>query len=82
MLLAVLLGVALGALAQAVYGLGSPAITGTLPWVGIVGAGYVRLLQMVIAPLVLVSILAAVTKLSNTRSLGKPSAAACSACCW
>ena len=69
-LLAVVLGVALGALAQAVYGLGSPAITGTLPWVGIVGTGYVRLLQMVIAPLVLVSILAAVTKLSNARSLG------------
>jgi L-cystine uptake protein TcyP (sodium:dicarboxylate symporter family) len=38
--------------------------------VGIVGSGYVRLLQMVIAPLVLVSILAAVTKLSNARSLG------------
>src|SRR6187200_1757585 len=69
-LLAVLLGVALGALAQTVYGLGSPAIAGTLPWVGIVGTGYVRLLQMVISPLVLVSILAAVTKLSNARSLG------------
>ena len=69
-LLAVLLGAALGALAQTIYGLGSPAIAGTLPWVGIVGTGYVRLLQMVIAPLVLVSILAAVTKLSNARSLG------------
>jgi len=69
-LLAVLLGVGLGGAAQAVYGLGSPAITGTLPWIGIVGTGYVRLLQMVIAPLVLVSIMAAVTKLSNARSLG------------
>ena len=70
MLIAVVLGVALGAAAQAVYGLGSPAIADTLPWVGIVGTGYVRLLQMVIAPLVLVSILAAVTKLNNARSLG------------
>jgi len=73
-LLAVLLGVVLGATAQALYGLGSPAITGTMPWVGVVAGIYIRLLQMVIAPLVLVSILAAVTKLNDTRSLGKISA--------
>jgi L-cystine uptake protein TcyP (sodium:dicarboxylate symporter family) len=73
-LLAVLLGVVLGAAAQGLYGLGSPAITGTMPWVGVVGGIYIRLLQMVIAPLVLVSILAAVTKLNDTRSLGKISA--------
>ena len=45
-----------------------------MPWVGVVGGSYVRLLQMVIAPLVLVSILAAVTKLNDTRSLGRISA--------
>lgn len=73
-LLAVLLGVVLGAAAQGLYGLGSPAITGAMPWVGVVGGIYIRLLQMVIAPLVLVSILAAVTKLNDTRSLGKISA--------
>ena len=70
-LIAVLLGALLGAAAQAVYGLGSPAITGATPWVGVVAGTYVRLLQMVIAPLVLVSILAAVTKLNDTRSLGE-----------
>lgn len=69
-LLAVLLGVALGALAQGVYGQGSAAISDTLVWVNVVGGGYVRLLQMIIAPLVLISILAAVTKLGNARSLG------------
>jgi hypothetical protein len=73
-LVAVLLGVGLGALAQAVYGLGSPAITGAVPWVNVVGGIYVRMLQMVIAPLVLVSILAAVTRLNDTRALGKISA--------
>jgi L-cystine uptake protein TcyP (sodium:dicarboxylate symporter family) len=73
-LIAVLLGAALGAVAQAVYGLGHPAITGAVPWIAMVGGIYVRLLQMVIAPLVLVSILAAVTKLNDTRSLGKISA--------
>ena len=69
-LVAVLLGVALGAVAQGVYGLGSAAVGDTLVWVNIVGGGYVRLLQMIIAPLVLISILAAVTKLSNAKSLG------------
>lgn len=69
-LIALLLGVGLGVLLQGVYGLGSPAVTGTMAWVGVVGGGYVRLLQMVIAPLVLISILAAVTKLSSARSLG------------
>jgi L-cystine uptake protein TcyP (sodium:dicarboxylate symporter family) len=73
-LLAVGLGVVLGAAAQAVYGLGSPVIRDTAQWVGIVGGGYVRLLQMVIAPLVLISILAAVTKLNNARALGAISA--------
>jgi hypothetical protein len=69
-LVALVAGVALGAAAQAVYGLGSPVIQGTIPWVGVIGGGYVRLLQMVIAPLVLISILAAVTRLSDARSLG------------
>ena len=73
-LTALLLGVVLGALAQAVYGAGSVIITETIPWVNVVGSGYVRLLQMIIAPLVLISILAAVTKLSDARALGAMSA--------
>ena len=73
-LLAVLLGVVLGALLQAAYGLGSAAITGTMTWVGVVGGIYVRLLQMVVTPLVFISILSAVSKLHDARSLGKISA--------
>jgi L-cystine uptake protein TcyP (sodium:dicarboxylate symporter family) len=69
-LLAVLLGAALGVVAQTIYGLGSPAIDDTLPWVAVIGTGYVRLLQMVVAPLVLISILGAVTRLGNARMLG------------
>jgi uncharacterized protein len=48
-LLAVLLGVLLGAAYQGIYGLGSATVRDTLTWVGVVGGGYVRLLQMVIA---------------------------------
>ena len=69
-LVALLLGVLLGAVAQAVYGAGSATITATIPWVNVIGSGYVRLLQMIVAPLVLISILAAVTKLSDARALG------------
>jgi hypothetical protein len=73
-LIAVGLGVVLGVVAQAIYGLGSPIIRDTMTWVNVVGSGYVRLLQMVIAPLVLISILAAVTRLNNARALGAISA--------
>ena len=73
-LIAVLLGAALGAAAQGLYGFDSPAVKGTMTWVGVVGGIYVRLLQMIVAPLVLVSILSAVTKLHDTRALGKISA--------
>jgi L-cystine uptake protein TcyP (sodium:dicarboxylate symporter family) len=66
-----LLGVVLGAALQWVYGLASPTLRGTVSWVSLVGGGYVRLLQMIVMPLVLVSILAAVTRLGDARSLGR-----------
>jgi L-cystine uptake protein TcyP (sodium:dicarboxylate symporter family) len=66
----VLIAVLLGVAAQALYGQGSAAINDTLPWVAVVGSGYVRLLQMVVAPLVLISILGAVTRLGDARTLG------------
>jgi len=69
-LVALVLGVALGAGLQAVYGVGHATLTETLTWVNIVGGGYVRLLQMVVMPLVLISILAAVTRLGDARALG------------
>ena len=73
-LIAVLLGGVLGAALQGLYGLGSDIIRETLTWVGIAGSGYVRLMQAMIAPLVLVSILAAVSRLDNARALGSISA--------
>ncbi len=72
--LALVLGVALGAVAQTAYGSVSPVMTRTMAWVDLVGGVYVRLLQMVVVPLVSISILAAVTKLDDARSLGRTSA--------
>jgi uncharacterized protein len=73
-MIALVLGVALGAAFQAIYGLGHASVSETMTWVGIVGSGYVRLLQMIVIPLVLFSILSAVTRLGDARALGKISA--------
>jgi L-cystine uptake protein TcyP (sodium:dicarboxylate symporter family) len=68
------LGVLLGAAAQWLYGAGSPIITGTNEYIDIVGSGYVKLLQMIIMPLIMVSIISAILKLKDASSLGKISA--------
>ncbi|WP_300757919.1 cation:dicarboxylase symporter family transporter, partial [Janthinobacterium sp.] len=68
------LGVLLGAAAQAIYGIDSPAIAGTNEYLGIIGNGYVKLLQMIIMPLIMVSIISAILKLKDASSLGKISA--------
>lgn len=68
------LGVLLGAAAQALYGAGSPIIAGTNEYIDIVGSGYVKLLQMIIMPLIMVSIISAILKLKDASSLGKISA--------
>ncbi|WP_426057458.1 L-cystine transporter [Janthinobacterium sp. PSPC2-1] len=65
------LGVLLGAAAQAIYGAGSPIIAGTNEYIDIVGSGYVKLLQMIIMPLIMVSIISAILKLKDASSLGK-----------
>ncbi|WP_373767978.1 L-cystine transporter [Glaesserella sp.] len=64
-----LLGLASGAILQFFYE--KPIIDATLDWVNLVGNGYVRLLQMIVMPLVFISILSAITRLNEAGSLGK-----------
>jgi L-cystine uptake protein TcyP (sodium:dicarboxylate symporter family) len=68
------LGVVLGAALQLIYGAESPVVTGTGEYLDIVGTGYVKLLQMIVMPLIVVSIISAILKLKDARSLGKISA--------
>jgi L-cystine uptake protein TcyP (sodium:dicarboxylate symporter family) len=68
------LGVLLGAGFQAVYGATSAVVTQTDSWLDIIGSGYVQLLQMIVMPLIMVSIIQAILKLRNASSLGKISA--------
>ncbi|SUT86241.1 proton glutamate symport protein [Actinobacillus ureae] len=64
-----LLGGVSGAILQNFYQ--KSEIDATLEWVNLVGNGYVRLLQMIVMPLVFVSILSAITRLKQAGSLGK-----------
>tara|TARA_R110001583_G_scaffold26533_18_gene95594 strand:- start:12189 stop:13577 length:1389 start_codon:yes stop_codon:yes gene_type:complete len=70
-LLGLVFGSAFGLIIHMFYGEGNPIISETLAWVNVVGSGYVGLLKMVIMPLVLVSMVAAVVRLENSGSLGK-----------
>ena len=64
------LGVMLGAGLQAVYGAASTEIAATNAWLDVLGSGYVKLLQMIVIPLIMVSIVQAIMKLRTTSSLG------------
>jgi len=68
------LGVLLGGALQGIYGAASPVVTATGEYLDIVGTGYVKLLQMIVMPLIMVSIVSAILKLRNASSLGKISA--------
>ena len=54
-----------------VYGAESEVLGASLEWVNLVGSGYVRFLQMLIMPLVFISIVAAFTRLELTQNIGK-----------
>lgn len=72
--IALLAGVIFGVSLQLVYGSHqSDIIQQSVLWFNIVGTGYVRLLQMIVMPLILISILSAVSKLHSASSLGKTS---------
>ena len=64
------LGALLGAALQALYGAASPTVAATSAYLDIVGTGYVKLLQMIIMPLIMVSIIGAIVKLRDASSLG------------
>ncbi|ALS33984.1 hypothetical protein PTRA_a2947 [Pseudoalteromonas translucida KMM 520] len=70
-LFGLVLGSAFGLVLQFLFAEQPQVINHVLSWVAVVGKGYVGLLKMVIMPLVLVFMIAAVVKLENQGSLGK-----------
>ncbi|MGM7700556.1 L-cystine transporter [Pseudalkalibacillus sp. Hm43] len=65
------LGIIFGYLLHLIYGTEHEVTAGTLDWFSIVGNGYVKLLQMVVIPLIFISIVGAFTKLKLTKNIGK-----------
>lgn len=65
------IGIVFGVLLHLVYGTHSNVITSTSDWFNIVGQGYVALLQMIVMPLIFISIVAAFTKIQIGESLLK-----------
>lgn len=64
-------GILFGLALHSYYGADNPRLQAAISWFDLVGNGYVQLLQMIIMPLVFVSILNAVARLHNASSLGK-----------
>lgn len=65
------LGIVFGVLLQLIYGVDSVVTKESVSWFNIIGTGYVKLLQMIVMPLILVSITSAITNMKDTKSLGK-----------
>jgi uncharacterized protein len=65
------LGLIFGFIIHLLYGTDSEVTTESIAWFNIVGSGYVKLLQMVVMPLVFISIVGAFTKLKLTKNIGK-----------
>ena len=65
------LGIIFGVILQLIYDSTSETIMVTNDWFSLIGSGYVKLLQMIVMPLVLVSIISAFTKLEKSANLGK-----------
>lgn len=65
------IGIVFGVLLHLVYGTHSNVITSTSDWFNIVGQGYVALLQMIVMPLIFISIVAAFTKIQFGEKFAK-----------
>ncbi len=69
--LALGVGIIFGGLLQLFFGTDSEITTNAMSWIGIAGSGYVRLLQMLVIPLVFVSIVGAFTKMQASKKSAK-----------
>ncbi|MBS4216302.1 L-cystine transporter [Neobacillus rhizophilus] len=65
------LGIIFGIILHAIYGTTSEVLARSIEWFNIAGNGYVKLLQMVVMPLIFVSIVGAFTKLKLSKNIGK-----------
>ncbi|MGI9249808.1 MAG: cation:dicarboxylate symporter family transporter [Pseudohongiellaceae bacterium] len=70
-LIGLVAGTIFGFYLQFVFGFASEVSDETLEWTNVVANGYVNLLRMIIIPLVLITMIAAVLKVQKIKTLGK-----------
>ncbi|NGZ75961.1 L-cystine transporter [Saccharibacillus alkalitolerans] len=68
------LGIVLGGALQWIYSADSDVVARSMDWYSLLGSGYVHLLQMIVIPLVMVSIITAIMNIKGGKKLGKISA--------
>lgn len=68
---ALVIGAAYGLVLQSGIGNTVDSVNATLSWTNLLGSSYISLLKMIIMPLVLVMMVAAVVKIEDTATLGK-----------
>lgn len=66
-------GLIFGVVLQLIFGFNNPVISKAMSWINLVGNGYVRLLQMIVIPLIFISILSAFTN-QQGKNIGKATA--------
>lgn len=67
-------GIVFGGILQLIFGTSSKTVTNALAWIQVVGTGYVHFLQMLVMPLVFVSIVGAFIRMKESNKIGKISA--------
>ncbi|WP_208440336.1 L-cystine transporter [Bartonella raoultii] len=72
-MLGLILGLIFGSALQIIYGEGESTLLKSVEWFNIVGNGYILLLQMIVMPLVSISIVSAVAHLHSVYAVGKMS---------
>lgn len=70
-MIGLLIGLVFGAVIQLIYGVSNNITVQTTDWMSIVGDGFVRLLQMIVMPLVFISILGAFAKMDMKENFLK-----------
>lgn len=65
------LGIVLGIILNVIYGSDSEVLAESVGWYNVIGTGYVKFLQMIVIPLVFISILGAFTRIQLGSNLGK-----------
>lgn len=72
-MLGLIFGLIFGSVLQIIYGEGETTLLQSVEWFNIVGNGYILLLQMIVMPLVFISIVSAVAHLHSVYAVGKMS---------